>query len=109
MVRVVKRSAQAPHAGTQIVERGFVGRVPPQQSRHFAAMLTALRAERQGGEQYALALPERGQPLPVGKLLEFKAAEEAERPTRSPLSAVARSCSPTAHRALSLWPFWPGF
>ncbi len=90
MLGIAKRLAQAPQTVAQILKRGLVGGIAPQQSRQFPARLAALRAEGEIGEQHALALPQRCRPLAAGKHAKLEAAKQPKRPARRRLSPVVQ-------------------
>ena len=91
MLGIAKRFAQAPDTGAQIVERGLVAGIAPQQGGQFPALLAAIRAEGEIGEQHALALSGQGHSFAAGKRAQLEAAKEAKRPARRPLDPVAQS------------------
>ena len=80
--RVIQRLPQPPDGGAQVVERGLIGVVAPQERQQLAAGLAALRAQRKIGQQNALALSGQRDAFSAGQGDQLEATEQPKRPAR---------------------------
>jgi hypothetical protein len=91
MLAIAKRLPQLPDGEPQIIEKGVVMGITPQQRRQLSARLGEFRAEAEIGQQQALALPERYRAGPATERDKLEAAKQAKRPARRHRSPVLRS------------------
>jgi hypothetical protein len=56
VIHIVERLAEPPDAGAQVVQRGLVDVLAPEECHELPARLAAIRAEGEIGQQHALAL-----------------------------------------------------
>ena len=77
MISIAKQSAEVPDTGPQIMKRGVLGQVSPDQRAELVTWLAAIAAEGQICEQNALSFSRRGHPCSARKRNQFETAKQA--------------------------------